>query len=179
MWSPEGYGRHDNALSLSTAAPASTTTAAADQQQELPSTRASITSSSSPNSDPARAQSQPAAPFALGFMRPGSGTEVLSISRCELQDGVSNQILAAVREGCERHGLLPHDDLGGQVCHLFQLVGFTRPNTVYVMNLIRTPAPGKRLKAQSHNVTCTEPSHQWLHDEACCVAIIEWALSCC
>ncbi|MEW5307226.1 MAG: hypothetical protein WDW36_009634 [Sanguina aurantia] len=113
VWSPDGYGRHHSALTLSTAAPAPATAAAAGQQQGLPSPPAP-TPPPTPSSGPAGAQSRPAASSVLGFMRPGSGVEVLPISRCELQDDLSNRLLAAVREGCERHRLLPHDDPGGQ-----------------------------------------------------------------
>lgn len=155
VWSPDGYGRHHSALTLSTAAPAPATAAAAGQQQGLPSPPAP-TPPPTPSSGPAGAQSRPAASSVLGFMRPGSGVEVLPISRCELQDDLSNRLLAAVREGCERHRLLPHDDPGGQVCVKVLIAGPPRPDTAHVVKLLCTPASETRVEAQPCRHTRTQ-----------------------
>jgi len=51
----------------------------------------------------------------LGFLRPGSQTEVLPITKCWLQDDTANTILEGVRrEALEERRLLPYNDPSGK-----------------------------------------------------------------
>ncbi|KAF5836193.1 S-adenosyl-L-methionine-dependent methyltransferase [Dunaliella salina] len=51
----------------------------------------------------------------LGFLRPGSQTEVLPVTKCWLQDAAANAILENVRrDALVEHGLLPYNDPSGK-----------------------------------------------------------------
>eukprot|EP00967_Tisochrysis_lutea_P068734 scaffold90142_cov18-Tisochrysis_lutea.AAC.1 len=76
----------------------------------------------------------------LGFLRPGSQTEVLPITKCWLQDDTANTILEGVRrEALEERRLLPYNDPSGKcpVKHLSSEV----PRALYLWPVPYCPVP--------------------------------------